>query len=499
MTDSQGPATGGNTLAQAGRRHHDERMTSTDDDVLHVHPDRLLPADPALRTVARELYDAVKDLPIISPHGHVPPQWLADDIPFADPTSLLITPDHYVNRLLHANGASLADLGVGQKDFTPEQSRRAFRILCENWKIFRGTPMKFWFESELADVFGIDVVPSPATADRIYDQIAEAIATPEFRPRALYKTFGIEFIATTDDPADDLRHHQKLAQDPTWDGTVAPTFRPDKYLEPATPAWNGLIDTLGEVSGVDTGTYAGWVEAMENRRAFFKANGAVSSDHSHKDARAEKLDDAEAERLYARARAGEITPEEGDALRRDFVFQQARMASEDGLVMTLHPAVVRNHHTPTHQRYGADVGGDIPMSVEFARALQPMLSAFGTAPNFQLVLFTIDETVYSRELAPLAGFYPSVYVGAPWWFIDEAEAIRRYRRAITGSAGFTRTSGFIDDTRAFLSIPARHDMNRRLDSGFLAELVADHRLTMDEALDTAHDLVVTQPRKAFKL
>jgi glucuronate isomerase len=475
-------------------------MSNSDNDVLHVHPDRLLPSEPGLRKIARELYDSVKDLPIISPHGHVPAQWLADDVPFEDPTSLLITPDHYVNRLLHANGVSLADLGVGQTDFSDEQKRNAFRLLCANWKAYRGTPVKFWFESELADIFGIELAPSEANADAIYDPIAAAIATPEFRPRALYKKFGIEFIATTDDPADDLRFHEKLASDPTWDGTVAPTFRPDKYLEPATPAWNGLIEKLGEVSGVDTGTYAGWVAAMENRRAFFKDHGAVSSDHSHRDPGAAKLDDGEAERLYARARAGEITTEEGDALRRDFVFQQARMATEDGLVMTMHPAVFRNHHAASFEKYGADVGGDIPIQAEYTRNVQPLLSAFGTHPNFQLVLFTIDETVYSRELAPLAGFYPSVFVGVPWWFIDEPDAIRRFRRAVTGSgAGFGRTSGFIDDTRAFLSIPARHDMSRRLDAGYLAELVGEQRLTMDEALDTAHDLVVTQPRKAFKL
>jgi len=466
---------------------------------LTLNPDRLLPADPATREIARELYAAVRDLPIISPHGHVPPQWLADDTPFDDPTSLLITPDHYINRMMHANGVSLADLGVGQAEFTPEQSRNAFRILCSHWKAYRGTPVKFWFESELADIFGIDLVPSEETADEIYDAIDAALTTPDFRPRALYKRFGIEFIATTDDPCDDLRHHQKLAADPTWAGKVAPTFRPDKYLEPATPAWNGLVDTLGEVAGVDTGTYAGWVAAMEDRRAFFKANGAVSTDHSHRDARVEPLDDAEAERLYALARAGTITVKQGHTLRRNLMFQQARMACEDGLVMTMHPAVYRNHHAPTFEKYGADVGGDIPMGVEFVNALRPMLSAFGTAPNFQVVLFTIDETVYSRELAPLAGFYPSVFVGAPWWFIDSPEAMNRYRSAVTESAGFSRTSGFIDDTRAFLSIPARHDTNRRMDSGFLAKLVADHRLTMDEALDTAHDLVVTNPRKAFKL
>ncbi|GAA0352549.1 MAG: glucuronate isomerase [Micropruina glycogenica] len=466
---------------------------------LELNPDRVLPSDPTVRPLAREIYASVKDLPIISPHGHVPAQWLADDEPFGDPTSLLLTPDHYVNRLLHASGVSLADLGVGQSTFTPEQARAAFRHLCTHWTVFRGTPVRFWFESELAEIFGIDLMPSADTADEIYDAIAAQLVTPAFRPRALYDRFGIEFIATTDDPCDDLASHAKLAADPTWTGTVAPTFRPDKYLEPAAAGWNDLIDRLGEVSGVDTGSYAGWLAAMENRRAFFKANGAVSTDHSHRDARIEPIDDAEADRLYALARAGRISAAEADTLRRNFMFAQARMAADDGLVMTLHPAVYRNHHTPTFDTYGADVGCDIPMAVEYTNALQPVLAAFGTSPGFHLVPFTIDETVYSRELAPLAGFYPSVFVGVPWWFIDAPEAMARFRGAITETAGFTRTSGFIDDTRAYLSIPARHDLSRRVDSGYLAKLVGEHRLTLDEALEAAHELVVGNPKRAFKL
>lgn len=466
---------------------------------LDLHPDRMLPADPTLRPIAREIYASVRELPIISPHGHVPPQWLAEDIPFGDPTSLLITPDHYVNRMLHAHGVALSDLGVGETDFGPERAREAFRILCSHWTAYRGTPVKFWLESELVDIFGIDLVPSAQTADEIYDAIAAQLATPAFLPRALYDRFKIEFIATTDDPADDLAHHAKLAADPTWIGKVAPTFRPDKYLEPATPAWNGLVDRLGEVSGVDTDTYAGWVAAMENRRAYFQQHGAISTDHSHRDARAEQVEASEAERLYGLARAGRITPDEGDTLRRHMMFEQARMAADDGLVMTLHPAVFRNHHPGTFERYGADVGGDIPMSVEFTRAVQPMLAAFGTAPKFQVVFFTMDETVYSRELAPLAGFYPSVFIGVPWWFIDAPEAMARFRGAVTEAAGFTRTSGFIDDTRAYLSIPARHDLARRIDSGYLAKLVGEHRLTLDDALEAATELVVNNPRKAFKL
>lgn len=466
---------------------------------LHLHSDRILPSDPTLRPIAHDIYEAVKDLPIISPHGHVPAQWLADDEPFGDPTSLLLTPDHYVNRLLHASGVALSDLGVAQQDFGPTQSRAAFSLLCSHWEVFRGTPVRFWFESELVEIFGIDQRPSEENAGEIYDAIDAKLKTPEFRPRALYDRFRIEFLATTDDPCDDLAHHAKLTADPTWTGQVAPTFRPDKYLEPATLGWNDLVDRLGEVSGVDTGDYAGWVAAMENRRAFFKQHGAVSTDHSHRDARAEPIPDAEAERLYALARAGRITPDEADTLRRNFMFAQARMAADDGLVMTLHPGVYRNHHTSTFAAFGADVGCDIPMSVEFTRALQPMLAAFGTTPYFQLVVFTMDETVYSRELAPMAGFYPSVYLGVPWWFIDAPEAMARFRGAVTETAGFTRTSGFIDDTRAYLSIPARHDLSRRVDSGYLAKLVGEHRLTMDEAVDVAYELVVGNPRRAFKL
>ncbi|HEU4489488.1 MAG TPA: glucuronate isomerase [Jiangellales bacterium] len=439
------------------------------------------------------------ELPIISPHGHVPPQWLAEDTSFEDPrrcSSPRTTTSTECCTRTACPWPTWASAGRSSRRSgraTPSAScARAGRPTAGRRSSSGSSPSSRTSSASTRP-------PSEDTADEIYDAIDAALQTPHFRPRALYERFDIEFIATTDDPCDDLRHHISLANDPAWEGKVAPTFRPDKYLEPATPAWTGLVDTLGEVSGIDTGSYAGWVAAMEDRRAFFKSNGAVSTDHSHRDARVEPIPDAEAERLYSLARAGTITVDEGHMMRRTMVFQQARMASEDGLVMTMHPAVYRNHHAPTFEEYGADVGGDIPMGVEFVSALQPRLSAFGTAPDFQVVLFTIDETVYSRELAPLAGFYPSVYVGAPWWFIDSPEAMNRYRSAVTESAGFSRTSGFIDDTRAFLSIPARHDTNRRMDSGFLARLVADHRLTMDEALDTAHDLVVTNPRKAFKL
>ena len=468
------------------------------DAALQLHPDRLLPADPTTRGIARRLYAAVRDLPIISPHGHVPPDWIADDVPFGDPTSLLISPDHYVTRLLHAHGVALETLGAGGT--TPSDgARAAWGALCTHWDAFRGTPSRFWLESEFADIFGVTVRPSASTADAIYDQVAETMARPDFRPRALLQRFGIEVLATTDDPCDDLAHHAAIRDDAAVSTRVLPTFRPDRYLEPGRPDWRELVDALGAAADTDTADYKGFIAALEDRRRHFVAHGAVSADHSHADAGTAPLDQADAERIFAAARTGTATPVQATALRRHLLLEMARMSVDDGLVMTLHPGVYRNHHTPTLDRFGADVGCDIPIAMEFTRGLQPLLERYGTATGFHLVLFTLDETVFSREIAPLAGFYPSVYAGAPWWFLDAPEAIRRYRGAVTETAGFGRTSGFIDDTRAFCSIPARHDMSRRLDCGYLAELVATHRLDEDEALATAHDLVAVNPKVAFKL
>lgn len=465
----------------------------------HLDPARLLPADPGTRAIARRLYAETRHLPIISPHGHVPPQWMADDVPFADPTSLLISPDHYVFRLLHAQGVALSDLGVGGTRLDSAASRRAWRLFCQHWPAFRGTPSRFWLESVLADVFGVTERPSAANADAIYDRIAAALATPALRPRALADRFGISLLATTDDPADSLEHHRTIAADPAVATRVVPTFRPDRYLEPARDDFPDLVKALGVAADIDTSHYEGYLAALEDRRRFFKQHGAVSADHSHDDVVTLSLDHADAARIYSAALSGDLAPEQATAFRRHMLVEMARMSVEDGLVMTLHPGVHRDHHRPTAASFGPDTGHDIPVTVEFTRSLQPLLERFGTAEGFHLVLFTIDETTFSREIAPLAGFYPSVYAGAPWWFLDAPEAVRRYRGAVTETAGFYRTSGFIDDTRAFLSIPARHDMSRRLDAGYLAQLVAEGRLPEDEALETAVDLVTTIPQTVFKL
>ena len=466
---------------------------------LAVHPDRLLPVDPAVRGIARRLYGAVRDLPIISPHGHIDPKMLLDDVPFRDPAQLFVTPDHYVTRLLHASGIPLEALGVGQGPLSESAAREAWRHLCSHWDIFRATPVRYWLESELVEIFEVTVRPSADTADVLYDHLAERLGQDAYRPRALFDRFNISVLATTDDPCDDLSAHAALAADPTWSGRIIPTFRPDRYLEASEPGWADAVARLGEVADADTSSFAGWVVAMEDRRRYFIEHGARSADHAHEDAGTQPLEQSEADRIYRAGLTGGATPSEAVALRRHLLLEMARMSTDDGLTMTLHTGVLRGHHRPSNARFGPDTGHDIPLRGDFTEPLRPLLERFGTHPNLNLVLFTVDETVFSRELAPLAGFYPSVYVGAPWWFLDAPDAVRRWRSAITETVGFSRTAGFIDDTRAFCSIPARHDMSRRLDSGYLAQLVAEHRIDEDEAVETVIDLVSGRPREVFKL
>jgi glucuronate isomerase len=370
------------------------------------HPDRLLPADPGVRPLARRLYDEVRELPIVSPHGHVDPRILVDDPPFADPTSLFLHPDHYVTRLLHAGGVSLRDLGVGEGPLPADRARAAWRLLCANWHLLRGTPVRFWLESSLADIFGIIARPSASNADDLYDRINSLLASPSRRPRALLRQFGIDFLATTDDPADDLAAHRALRDDPDVTTTVAPTFRPDRYFEVDRPGWVSDVKALG-----DAGDYATFVAALEERRRYFVEHGAVSADHGAVDAGAAPLDRRSADRIYRSALAGTVTAAEATAFRRHMIFEMARMSCDDGLVMTLHPGIYRNHHPGTLAAFGADTGHDIPVAVEFTEALRPLLQRYGTHPGLHLVLFTLDETAWSRELAPLAGFYPAVFVG----------------------------------------------------------------------------------------
>ncbi|SDH60916.1 glucuronate isomerase [Leifsonia sp. 98AMF] len=454
-------------------------------------PDRLLPADPRTRDIARDLYLRVANAPVVSPHGHVPVEWLAEGQRFRDPADLLVTYDHYVTRLLHAGGVDLEQLGVaGGAD-----PRAVWRLLAEKWHLFAGTASGYWLEEALSSVLGVDRELSPANADAIYDQISGRLAESDFTPRALFERFGIEVLATTDDPFAELAQHDALRDSGL---RVVPTFRPDKYLDPDAGGFAENVDRLLAVAG-QPATFAGYLAALEGRRRHFIDHGAVSADHGVEDPLALDLPPDDAQRLFAEVIAGTAGADGRRAFRAHMLFQMARMSVDDGLVMTVHAGVLRNHHTETFERFGPDTGHDIPVRTDFVRGLRPLLQRFGNADGFHLVLFAVDETVYSRELAPLAAFYRSVYIGAPWWFLDAPDAIGRFRSAVTETAGFYRGSGFIDDTRAFLSIPARHDTARRADAAFLARYVAEGRIALGVAERIADDLVGPLPKRVFKL
>jgi glucuronate isomerase len=466
---------------------------------IHLDPDRFFPADPSARSIAARLFKAVEALPIISPHGHTDPRWFSTNAAFEDAVSLLLWPDHYLLRMLMSQGITLEQLGIAPVDGMAATDRREiWRLFARNFRIFRATPSRLWLEHVFSKVFELKVALTPETADDYFDAINEALVTPQFRPRALYDRFGIEVLATTEAALDSLEHHAAIAKS-GWNGRVITTFRPDDVVDPDRPDFISNVRNLGEVTKEDTASWSGYLAALANRRAWFRSHGATATDHGHPTALTADLSTRGAQALFIRILAGR--PRSGDAelFRAQMLTEMAKMSCEDGMVMQLHAGAWRNHNRALFDLYGRDRGGDFPMPANFTTALEPLLQRFGSSRDFTLILFTLDEAAYSRDLAPLAGHYPCIRLGPAWWFHDAPDAMLRFRRQTTETAGFYNTVGFNDDTRAFFSIPARHDLARRIDCAYLAELVASQRLNEDEAAEVAVDLAYRLPKAAYRL
>ncbi len=466
---------------------------------LILHPDRLFPSDPDQRAIARRLYTEVADLPIISPHGHTDPSWFAGNAPFGNAAELLLHPDHYVFRMLYSQGVSLDALGICNPEADPRES---WRIFAQNYHLFRGTPSRMWMDWVFAEAFGIDVQFEAATSDLYYDRITEALATDAFRPRALFDRFGIEVIATTESPLDTLEHHGVIRAanaSGEWGGRVITAYRPDPVVDPDFEGFRDNLARFSDLSGEDAYSYAGYLAAHRNRRGFFAEMGATSTDHGHPTAATADLSNAEAEALFARVTGADVSAADAELFRAHMLTVMAGMSLDDGLVMQLHPGAFRNHNRWLFDHYGRDKGADIPTSTDYVHALRPLLGKYGNEAALTIILFTLDETSYARELAPLAGHYPALKLGPAWWFHDSPEGMRRFRSQMTETAGFYNSVGFNDDTRAFLSIPARHDVARRIDCGFLAQLVAEHRMEEWEAAELATDLSYNLAKAAYRL
>ncbi|OGS24563.1 MAG: glucuronate isomerase [Elusimicrobia bacterium RIFOXYB2_FULL_48_7] len=468
---------------------------------LTLHPDRFFSPDPATRKIARRLYASVKNLPIVSPHGHVNPQLFSTPgYSFGNPTELFIIPDHYLFRMLYSQGIPLESLGIPRVDGGKTQTspERIWRIFADNFHLFRGTPTGAWFEYELSEVFGIKYRLSGETAAEIYDEIDKKLKSPGFSPRALFEKFKIEVLATTDAATDTLECH-KLIKKSAWSGKIIPTFRPDSILDISQKNWRKTIEHLSEVSATDIHDYETFIRAIKVRREYFKSAGATATDIAAQAPYTEELSKNEAEGIFSRALSGKSNPEDCTRFTAFMIMEMARLSIEDGLVMQLHVGVFRNHNAELFGKFGADKGHDIPIPIEFTKNLKPLLNKYGNNRELALIVFTLDETNYSRELAPLAGHYPAMKVGPAWWFHDSINGMERYRRQITETAGLNNTTGFVDDTRAFLSIPARHDLSRRVDANWIAGLAARHIITLHDAEEMIKDTAYRLAKKAYKL
>lgn len=465
-----------------------------------LHPDRLFASCDIQRGIARELFESITDVPILSPHGHTDPSWFAENQAFTNASELLIQPDHYLLRMLFSQGISMDELGIARTngDASTVDPADVWQVFAKNYTLFRGTPTQYWMDYVFAEVFEFEERLTEQSGPAFYAEINRLLATPEFLPRRLFERFNIEVLATTESPLDDLRYHQQL-QDSSWQGRVITAFRPDPVVDPEYEGFADNISELQRKSGVACDTYSGYLNALRERRLFFKSMGATSTDHGHPSAFTADLPVAECERLFKGALAGQLSAKDAELFRGQMLLEMALMSLDDGLVMQIHPGVYRNHNPSLFSHYGRDKGADIPLPGEFVRNLKPLLDRLGNEPRFSLIVFTLDETTYARELAPLAGHYPALKLGPAWWFHDSPEGMLRYRQQITETAGFYNTVGFNDDTRAFLSIPARHDLARRIDCRHLAQLVAEHRLPMDEAFAVAQDLSYSLAKRAYSL
>ena len=465
-----------------------------------LHKDRLLPQTKVALSLARELYQNIAKLPIISPHGHCDPSWFSDNKRFPNPTQLFVVPDHYVFRMLVSQGITLNALGVQniEESSIEEDPEIIWRKFSENYYLFRGTPTAMWLDYSFENVFGLSKPLTPKTSDFYFDYIEQKLSQPEFLPQALFDKFNIEVLSTTDSALSELSHHTELEKS-NWRGRVIPTYRPDSIVDPETSEFKSNLLKLAQLTDEDTSSWDGYLKAHKSRRLFFKEKGATATDHGHPSARTENLPDHEAEKLFKLILTKDFNSEDADKFRGQMLTEMAKMSCEDGLVMQIHPGSRRNHSEKIFNQFGLDKCFDIPGCTDYVSALKPLLDEVGLRTDLTIILFTLDETSYSRELAPLAGVYPALKLGPPWWFFDSYEGMKRFREGSTETCGFYNTVGFNDDTRAFCSIPARHDVARRVDCAYLAELVTSGRLRENEAHEVAYDLAYGLAKSAYKL
>ncbi|HEY0755242.1 MAG TPA: glucuronate isomerase [Ktedonobacteraceae bacterium] len=468
--------------------------------MMQSEDERYFSSDAVQRSIAYGLYKQTRNLPLLCPHGHVDPRILAEEShTWGSPVDLLIIPDHYIFRMLYSQGISLEALGIPRRDEQPveQDHRKIWQLFCDHWSLFRGTPTSLWLRDELREIFGIETKLTSASAQEIYTALTERLSQPEFQPRRLFERFHIEVLATTDPATADLHYHQQIRAS-GWQGRVIPTFRPDAVVN-IQPGYAAQIERLGEVTGRAITSYRLYLAALEQQRSLFKSLGATATDHAAQSAYTERLSEQEAEAIFQRALRDEASAHDAQRFTGHMLIEMARMSVEDGLVMQLHVGSLRDHNPEIFAHFGRDMGADIPMASEFTHNLRPLLDLFGRERALTLILFNLDESTYGRELAPLAGHYPALRLGPPWWFFDSMQGMYRFLDNVAETAGLENLVGFNDDTRAYPSIPARHDLWRRVSADWVANLVVRRVVDEEDASAMVQDLAYGLAKQTYRL
>lgn len=459
-----------------------------------LHPYRLLGTHPEQTKLAYEHLKEAASYPLICPHSHVNPALFSDSQgSFPNPVEMFVRRDVRVLSQLHSQGVRLEPFLDPNRD--PEE---VWRMFARHYRLFWGTSTALWLEQQLETVFAISEALDESSADHIYQTLVARIAQPEYRPRAVLERLKIEILCTTASATDPLLHYRTLSQG-AWAGRVLPVFRPDKLLWTAHPDWLPELHKLAaQTSGPITRMRA-FLDALRQRRHEFKRLGCVATDHGCERPYTERLSSKAADDLFSLALKGKITIAESIRLQGHLLIEMAKMSLEDGLVMQIHTGSYQDHNGELLVRFGPNKGADLPLATEFTSNLKPLLGVVGNEPAMKLVLFSLDETAYGRDLGPLAGHYPAVFVGAPWSFHNGPKGLMRYFDQVVETAGLCNTAGFQDHARSVGTLAARHDLWRRIACRWLANLELEGRLSHAQARSMLGDLANGRARKVYGL
>ncbi len=449
------------------------------------HADRLFPADLSTRMLARRLYESVRGLPLVCSGVVADPSWFAENPALPDPAQVFVQSDRQVWAILRGHGVAPGQLGVADDGASiAGDPASVWKVFAANYHAFRGTPTRLWHDHAFSTLFGLNERLSADNSDRFYTRVAECLAKPEFRPRALFQRFNIELLSALATPFDSLDPY--LAARGSLKGRLVPTYCPDRLVDANNPGFITALDRFAELTSTDAWTWKGYLDAHRQRRAQFKSAGALAISQFALAARTADLPAEDAEKLFAKIVSRDFSPAEGDLFRAQMATEMARMSLDDGLVLQLHLDT-----PPVH-----DPEQKVPPPMPSVDGLLPLLQRFRGEPGLRVVACQDGLSAQADELARLASEYACLFVSAGG--SGGSEPMRRFRAMSFQNAAFYKTLNALQGQR-FIALAALTDAIRRLDCAFLAEFVVAHRLDEDEAHAMAKDVAYGISKKVYHL